>query len=83
MDVWRDVQSYENFRTPFRETQFAVLALSTYYPLAARAKGWDAPPPQSLSAAPDRLLTELHGSDAAETAAIEIAQFFSGNEIVG
>jgi nucleoside-diphosphate kinase len=24
-----------------------------------------------------------HGSDAAETAAIEIAQFFSGNEIVG
>ena len=25
----------------------------------------------------------VHGSDAAETAAIEIAQFFSGNEIVG
>ena len=25
----------------------------------------------------------LHGSDAKETAAIEIAQFFSGNEIVG
>ena len=24
-----------------------------------------------------------HGSDAAETAAVEIAQFFSGNEIVG
>jgi nucleoside-diphosphate kinase len=24
-----------------------------------------------------------HGSDAVETAAIEIAQFFSGNEIVG
>ena len=24
-----------------------------------------------------------HGSDAPETAAIEIAQFFSGNEIVG
>ncbi|SDG43714.1 nucleoside-diphosphate kinase [Thalassobaculum litoreum] len=25
----------------------------------------------------------VHGSDAAETAAMEIAQFFSGNEIVG
>ena len=25
----------------------------------------------------------VHGSDAAETAAIEIAQFFAGNEIVG
>ena len=25
----------------------------------------------------------VHGSDAAETAAQEIAQFFSGNEIVG
>ena len=25
----------------------------------------------------------VHGSDAVETAAIEIAQFFSGNEIVG
>lgn len=25
----------------------------------------------------------VHGSDAAETAAVEIAQFFSGNELVG
>jgi nucleoside-diphosphate kinase len=25
----------------------------------------------------------VHGSDATETAALEIAQFFSGNEIVG
>ncbi len=30
-------------------------------PLAGRAKGWDSPAPQSLSAAPDRLLTELDG----------------------
>ncbi len=59
---WMDpMQSFENFKTPFRETQFAVLALSTYYPLAGRAKGWDSPAPQSLSAAPDRLLTELDG----------------------
>ncbi|MGH9767274.1 MAG: hypothetical protein ACREAB_07550, partial [Blastocatellia bacterium] len=26
-------QSYENFRTPFRETQFAVMALSEFYPI--------------------------------------------------
>jgi nucleoside-diphosphate kinase len=25
----------------------------------------------------------VHGSDAADTASVEIAQFFSGNEIVG
>jgi nucleoside-diphosphate kinase len=25
----------------------------------------------------------VHGSDAADTAAVEIAQFFAGNEIVG
>ena len=29
---WSDpLQSYENFRTPFRETQMAVLALSEFY----------------------------------------------------
>ncbi|MCU1237656.1 MAG: domain containing protein, partial [Candidatus Solibacter sp.] len=42
---WMDpLQSFENFKTPFRETQFAVLALSSYFPLAGREKGWDAPP---------------------------------------
>ena len=36
---WMDpLQSFENFRTPFRETQMAVLALSSYYPLAGRAE---------------------------------------------
>jgi hypothetical protein len=40
---WMDpLQSYENFRTPFRETQMAVLALSAYYP-SDRSKGWNAP----------------------------------------
>src|SRR3989442_5020141 len=30
---WFDpLQSYENFRTPFRETQFAVMALSELFP---------------------------------------------------
>ncbi|MCW5969935.1 MAG: hypothetical protein KIT57_15625 [Blastocatellales bacterium] len=35
-------QSYENFRTPFRETQFAVMALSEYYKGEVRGKGWNA-----------------------------------------
>src|SRR5205085_4041042 len=40
---WMDpLQSYENFRTPFRETQMAVLALSSYFPVDGRAKGWNA-----------------------------------------
>jgi hypothetical protein len=38
---WLDpLQSFENFRTPFRETQMSILALSSYYPEKARAKGW-------------------------------------------
>jgi len=38
---WLDpLQSFENFRTPFRETQMSVLALSTYYPLEKQPKGW-------------------------------------------
>ena len=39
---WMDpLQSFENFRTPFRETQMAVLALSSYFPAGPRAKGWE------------------------------------------
>ena len=42
--AWMDpLQSYENFRTPFRETQMAVLALSAYFPREGRAKGWNSP----------------------------------------
>jgi hypothetical protein len=42
---WLDpLQTYENFRTPFRETQMAVLALSAYYPVSATAPRWGAPP---------------------------------------
>ncbi|MEP7336614.1 MAG: HEAT repeat domain-containing protein, partial [Acidobacteriota bacterium] len=40
-------QTYENFRTPFRETQFAVMALSEFYK-GQQQRGWqqgfDAPP---------------------------------------
>ena len=48
---WMDpLQSYENFRTPFRETQMAILALSSYYPRRARerlerAALWNSCPP--------------------------------------
>ena len=45
---WMDpLQSFENFKTPFRETQFAILALSTYFRRGAD-KGWDSPPVDSL-----------------------------------
>ncbi len=38
---WLDpLQSFENFRTPFRETQMAVLALSAYYPNGEAKQGW-------------------------------------------
>ena len=57
---WMDpTQSFENFKTPFRETQFAVLALSSYFPITGHVKGWDAPAPTSLSSGKGKLLTEL------------------------
>jgi hypothetical protein len=57
---WMDpLQSFENFRTPFRETQFAVLALSAYYPLESRNKGWNSPQPKALSHDPVELLGQL------------------------
>ncbi|MCW5965968.1 MAG: hypothetical protein KIT83_18155 [Bryobacterales bacterium] len=57
---WLDpLQSYENFRTPFRETQMAVLALSAYYPNGPRARGWDATPPERLATNPTTLLRQL------------------------
>jgi hypothetical protein len=57
---WMDpLQSYENFRTPFRETQMAVLALSSYFPAAARAKGWNAPAVERLSADGAEALEQL------------------------
>ncbi|MGH9666114.1 MAG: HEAT repeat domain-containing protein, partial [Bryobacteraceae bacterium] len=52
-------QSFENFRTPFRETQFAVLALSAYYPREGGAKGWDSLQPAKLSDKPVELLNQL------------------------
>ncbi|HEV1288363.1 MAG TPA: hypothetical protein VNU44_23765, partial [Bryobacteraceae bacterium] len=46
---WMDpLQSFENFRTPFRETQMAVVALSSYFPIEGRAKGWNSPKIEKL-----------------------------------
>ena len=57
---WMDpLQSFENFKTPFRETQFAILALSTYFPHEGRKPGWNSPVPDSLPADPAALLDTL------------------------
>lgn len=51
---WEGDPVYQGFNTPFRATQFAVMALSTLYPGSTKAKDWDAayPPP------PDHLATD-------------------------
>jgi len=57
---WMDpLQSFENFRTPFRETQMAVLALSSYFPQTGRRVGWNSPPITRLSDNPVELLQQL------------------------
>jgi hypothetical protein len=77
---WMDpLQSFENFRTPFRETQMAVLALSAYYPQAGRAKGWDSPKIAALSNDPVALLEQLDNiwdapSDAVRAQIVAAAQ---------
>jgi len=39
---WEGDPVYQGFNTPFRATQFAVMALSTLYPGKTTAKNWDA-----------------------------------------
>ncbi len=39
---WEGDPVYQGFNTPFRATQFAVMALSTLYPGNTKAKDWDA-----------------------------------------
>ena len=60
---WEGDPVYQGFNTPFRATQFAVMALSTLYPGAARAKNWDAaypsPPTTLASSNLPLLLTQL------------------------
>ncbi|MDX2034021.1 MAG: hypothetical protein SF339_25330 [Blastocatellia bacterium] len=60
---WFDArQSYENFRTPFRETQFAVMALSQLYPESAKPKGWLAPAPAKFADDPYAALAQLNAT---------------------
>jgi len=57
---WLDpLQSYENFRTPFRETQMAVLALSAYFPGDTLQPGWHAPIVERISTDPVEALAQL------------------------
>ncbi|HVW86272.1 MAG TPA: HEAT repeat domain-containing protein, partial [Bryobacteraceae bacterium] len=82
---WMDPkQSYENFRTPFRETQFAVVALSSYYPLKDRARGWNSPPVTSLGQDPAALLNQLDRIwDQPSTAVVrQIEQAAQSNEVL-
>ncbi len=49
---WEGDPVYQGFNTPFRATQFAVMALSTLYPGNTKAKNWDAgypAPPATLA----------------------------------
>lgn len=52
---WEGDPVYQGFNTPFRATQFAVMALSTLYPGPTKAKNWDAayPPPAKALAVDD------------------------------
>jgi HEAT repeat protein len=82
---WFDpLQSFENFRTPFRETQFAVLALSSYYPDADKTKGWNSPAPSALAKEPAPLLDDLDRVwDGASPALVkEIAAATRSNDVL-
>ena len=52
---WEGDPVYQGFNTPFRATQFAVMALSTLYPGKTKAKNWDAafPAPATVLAKDD------------------------------
>jgi HEAT repeat protein len=52
---WEGDPVYQGFNTPFRATQFAVMALSTLYPGDTKVKNWDAayPPPATTLATND------------------------------
>ena len=61
---WFDVNPYEQFRTPFRETQWALIALSSLYPNPkTRSPGWNGPlgqEPVSLRTdSPGKLIRDL------------------------
>jgi hypothetical protein len=82
---WMDpLQSFENFRTPFRETQFAAIALSAYFPIKDRAKGWNSPTYSALSTDPVTLLNQLDDTWDPPTPAVlrQIEQAAISNEVL-
>ena len=82
---WLDpLQSFENFKTPFRETQFALMALSAYYPGGARAKGWNSPKIAKLSDDPVQLLEQLDNVWDAPSEAVhkQIVAAAESNEVL-
>jgi len=60
---WEGDPVYQGFNTPFRATEFAVMALSTLYPGTTKVKNWDAaypsPPTTLASSNLPLLLTQL------------------------
>ena len=61
---WFDLNPYEQFRTPFRETQWALIALSSLYPSSTSARpGWNSPlgpqPAVLRAESPARLIRDL------------------------
>jgi HEAT repeat protein len=46
---WEGDPVYQGFNTPFRATQFAVMALSTLYPGTTKEKNWDAAYPAPVT----------------------------------
>ncbi|MFO0960458.1 MAG: hypothetical protein U0800_23995 [Isosphaeraceae bacterium] len=50
---WLDTNPYEQFRTPFRETQWSLMALAQLYP-GPGTRGWDGP----LGPQPESLRTD-------------------------
>lgn len=61
---WFDINPYEQFRTPFRETQWALMALSAFYPNPKpRSFGWNGPmgpePDCLRTGSPETLIRDL------------------------
>lgn len=75
---WLDINPYEQFQTPFRETQWALLSLSRIYQ-GPGTKGWDGPlgpQPETLQVeSASRLLRDLERIWEPPTPAVREALF--------
>jgi hypothetical protein len=88
---WLDLGPYEQFQTPFRETQWALIALSKLYP-GPGTKGWNEPmgpapaAAELASDAPDAALVaaldRLWDRPGAEVRAVVVALLGHANPLV-